>query len=87
MSAIRRFSFNSNRIDFLDRGRFRILGDLTMRGVTREIELDGQLNGMAGQAGGNEGSNSSCAEISTAETSASPGIRRSRRADCSSATR
>jgi polyisoprenoid-binding protein YceI len=34
-------SFNSTRIDYLDDGRLRILGDLTMRGVTVEIELDG----------------------------------------------
>jgi polyisoprenoid-binding protein YceI len=34
-------SFNSTRIDYLDGGRLRILGELTMRGVTVEIELDG----------------------------------------------
>lgn len=34
-------SFNSTRIDYLDGGRLRILGDLTMRGVTVEIVLDG----------------------------------------------
>ena len=33
--------FNSTRIDYLDDGRLRVVGDLTMRGVTREIELDG----------------------------------------------
>jgi polyisoprenoid-binding protein YceI len=37
-------TFNSTRIDYLDRGRLRIVGDLTMRGVTRKIELDAQLN-------------------------------------------
>ena len=47
-------SFNSNRIDHLERGRLRILGDLTMRGVTREIELDGQLHGTRADAGGQE---------------------------------
>jgi polyisoprenoid-binding protein YceI len=47
-------SFNSSRIDYLDRGRLRILGELTMRGVTREIELDGQLNGMGHEAAGDE---------------------------------
>ncbi|HEY5045009.1 MAG TPA: YceI family protein [Solirubrobacteraceae bacterium] len=36
-------TFNSTRIDYLDRGRLRIVGDLTMRGVTRKIELDAQL--------------------------------------------
>src|ERR1019366_9990189 len=29
-------SFNSNRIEYLDGGRLHILGDLTMRGVTRK---------------------------------------------------
>ncbi len=38
-------TFNSTRIDYLDRGRLHIAGELTMRGVTREIELDGQLDG------------------------------------------
>jgi polyisoprenoid-binding protein YceI len=36
--------FNSTRIDYLNGGRFRILGDLTLRGVTVEIELDGRLS-------------------------------------------
>src|ERR1039457_7664716 len=47
-------SFKSNRIDYLDGGRLHILGDLTIRGVTREIELDGQLNGAGHEAVGNE---------------------------------
>ncbi len=47
-------SFNSTRIDYLDGGRFRILGALTMRGVTREIELDAQLGGARREAGGDE---------------------------------
>jgi polyisoprenoid-binding protein YceI len=34
-------SFNSTRIDYLDGGRLRIVGDLTIRSVTCEIELDG----------------------------------------------
>ncbi len=38
-------SFNSTRIACLDGGRLQIVGDLTMRGVTREIELNAQLNG------------------------------------------
>jgi polyisoprenoid-binding protein YceI len=38
-------SFNSTQVVSLDGGRFRILGDLTMRGVTREIALDAQLSG------------------------------------------
>ena len=46
--------FNSTRIDDIDHGRFRILGDLTMRSVTREIELDAQLAGRRRKAGGDE---------------------------------
>jgi polyisoprenoid-binding protein YceI len=33
--------FNLTRIDHLNGGRFRIVGDLTIRGVTCEIELNG----------------------------------------------
>jgi polyisoprenoid-binding protein YceI len=44
-------SFNSTRIDYLDSGRWRIVGDLTIRDVTREIELYGQLNGTRRRAG------------------------------------
>jgi polyisoprenoid-binding protein YceI len=33
-------TFRSNRIDYLDGGRLRILGHLTMRGFTREIEFE-----------------------------------------------
>ena len=47
-------TFNSTRIDYLDGGRLRIVGDLTMRGVTREIELDAQLNDTRHEAGGDE---------------------------------
>ena len=47
-------SFNSTRIDYLDGGRFRIVGALTMRGVTREIKLDAQLGGTRREAGGDE---------------------------------
>jgi len=47
-------TFNSTRIDYLDGRRFRIVGDLMMRGITREIELDAQLNGTTREAGGDE---------------------------------
>ena len=47
-------SFNSTRIEYLDGRRFRILGNLTMRGVTVEIELDGQLGGTRREAGGDQ---------------------------------
>ncbi|HYM54097.1 MAG TPA: YceI family protein [Solirubrobacteraceae bacterium] len=46
-------SFNSTRIDYLDGRRFRIVGDLTMRGVTREIALDAQVNGTGHETGDN----------------------------------
>jgi polyisoprenoid-binding protein YceI len=47
-------SFSSTRIDYLDGGRLRILGDLTMRGVTGEIELDAQPNNKRREAGSDE---------------------------------
>ena len=47
-------SFNSTRIDDLDGGRFHIVGNLMMRDVTREIELDAQLNGTTRQDGDDE---------------------------------
>jgi polyisoprenoid-binding protein YceI len=47
-------SFNSTQVDYLDGGRLHIVGDLTIRSVTREIELDGQLNGARREAGGDE---------------------------------
>jgi polyisoprenoid-binding protein YceI len=47
-------SFNSTRIDYLDGGRLRIVGDLTIRGVTREIGLDAQLDGTRREAGDDE---------------------------------
>lgn len=47
-------TFDSTRIDNLDGRQLHILGDLTMRGVTREIELDAQLNGTRREAGGAE---------------------------------
>ena len=46
--------FDSTRIDYLDGGRFRIVGDLTMREVTREIALDAQLGDARREAGDDE---------------------------------
>lgn len=43
--------FNSTQIETLDGGRLRIVGDLTMRGVTREIELDARVNGNGRETG------------------------------------
>jgi polyisoprenoid-binding protein YceI len=47
-------SFNSTRIDYLDGARMRIVGELTMRGVTRETELDAQLKRTRREADGDE---------------------------------
>jgi polyisoprenoid-binding protein YceI len=47
-------SFNSTRIDYLDGSRMRIVGELTMRGVTRETELDARLERTRREAGGDE---------------------------------
>lgn len=47
-------SFSSTRIDYLDDGRLRIVGALTMRGITREIELEGQLESSGRQARGDQ---------------------------------
>ncbi len=49
-----RIDFSSTQIDDLDGGRFRILGGLTIRGVTREIVLDARLNGTGHEADGDE---------------------------------
>ena len=46
--------FTSTRIDSLDGGRLRIFGDLTMRGVTREIALDARLLASRCEAGEDE---------------------------------
>ncbi len=47
-------SFNSTRIDHPDDGRLHIVGELTMRGITREIELDAQLGATTREPGGVE---------------------------------
>jgi polyisoprenoid-binding protein YceI len=47
-------SFNSTRIDYLGGGRLRVVGELTMRGVTHEIELDAKLNDPGPEAGDEE---------------------------------
>jgi polyisoprenoid-binding protein YceI len=38
-------SYKSTRIEQKDQDRYTIYGDLTLHGVTREVELDGELNG------------------------------------------
>jgi polyisoprenoid-binding protein YceI len=47
-------SFNSTRIDRPNDGRLHIVGELTMRGITREIELDAQLGDTTREPGGAE---------------------------------
>jgi polyisoprenoid-binding protein YceI len=47
-------TFASTRIDHLNSGRFLVVGDLTMRGVTRELELHARAHGPARDAGGNQ---------------------------------
>jgi len=47
-----RITFASTRIDHLNSGRFLVVGDLTLRGVTRELELHARAHGAARDAGG-----------------------------------
>jgi len=47
-------SFDSTRIEHLEGGRLRIVGNLTIRGVTVEIELDGRLGATRREAGDDE---------------------------------
>lgn len=47
-------SFESTRIEPVDDDAFRILGDLTLHGVTREIELDATILGADTDPSGNE---------------------------------
>jgi polyisoprenoid-binding protein YceI len=44
--------FESTQIDSLDDRRLRIVGELTMRGITREIEFDARLNDANREADG-----------------------------------
>ncbi len=46
--------FNSTRIERLSDGCLRIVGELTMRGVTREIALDAQVSAAAHEPCGSE---------------------------------
>lgn len=38
-------TFKSNRIEKTSDGNFKVIGDLTMRGVTKQVTLDAQLKG------------------------------------------
>lgn len=46
VDAYPELTFESNRIEAVDEDSFRIVGDLTMHGVTREVELDAELGGI-----------------------------------------
>jgi len=47
-------SFRSTRIERLDEKRFRLTGDLTIRGVTQEVVLDGEYEGQIDDPYGNK---------------------------------
>jgi polyisoprenoid-binding protein YceI len=49
-----RIEFESTAIELLDENTFRITGDLTLHGVTREIELDAEITGTEEDPWGNE---------------------------------
>ncbi len=38
-------TFDSRRVEALEQGRYRVTGDLTIRGTTREVELDAEYLG------------------------------------------
>ena len=47
-------SFIATRIDSLGENRYRVTGDLTMHGVTKQIELDAEENGRVKDPWGND---------------------------------
>ncbi len=46
-------AFRSKRVDVLSKDRLRVLGDLTIRGVTREVPLDVEFGGQGKDPWGN----------------------------------
>jgi polyisoprenoid-binding protein YceI len=46
--------FESTRIEHIDGGRYRLAGDLTIRGETREVEFEACVDGAAEDPWGNE---------------------------------
>ena len=46
--------FESRSIESLGEGRFSVAGDLTIRGVTRPVELEARIQGTGSDPGGNE---------------------------------
>lgn len=47
-------TFNSTRVEDLGENKYRVLGDLTIRGITREAELDVEYAGNVQDPWGNE---------------------------------
>ncbi len=47
-------TFESNRIERLERRRLQIVGELTMRGISREIALEARFNEVPREDGGEE---------------------------------
>src|SRR5687768_17351395 len=45
VAANPKLHFESTRIESIDEGSLRVVGELTMNGVTREIELEGEVLG------------------------------------------
>jgi polyisoprenoid-binding protein YceI len=78
--------FRSTRVEKLDDVRYRVVGDLTIRDVTREIALDVEYGGQAKDPWGNDRWGSSPRLPSTARTSVFSGTRSWRRAASWSAT-
>jgi polyisoprenoid-binding protein YceI len=46
--------FESNRLEHLEGSRFQVLGDLTIKGTTREIELEAEFTGLNRDPYGND---------------------------------
>nr|WP_275936612.1 YceI family protein [Labilithrix luteola] len=46
--------FRSKRIEQIEKTRYRVIGDLSIRGVTREVSLDAEYGGRATDPWGNE---------------------------------
>jgi len=47
-------TFRSTRVERIDDQRFKLIGDLTIRDVTKEVVLDGEYEGRIGDPWGNE---------------------------------
>jgi polyisoprenoid-binding protein YceI len=54
VEAFPQLRFLSKRIETIEEGRYRVIGDLTIRDVTREVSLDVEYGGRAKDPWGNE---------------------------------